>query len=51
MGKEQKRDTWENLKEEGNKLFAHRKYEQGKNWKKLFTIIYQSVLLNYIQLG
>jgi len=29
MGKEQKRDTWENLKEEGNKLFAHRKYEQA----------------------
>ena len=30
MGKEAKRDTWESLKEDGNKLFAHRKYEQGK---------------------
>ena len=29
-GREQsKRETWESLKEEGNKLFSHRKYEQG----------------------
>ena len=34
MGKEQKRDTWESLKEEGNKLFAHRKYEQGNYLNK-----------------
>jgi len=29
MGKEAKRDTWESLKEDGNKFFAHRKYEQA----------------------
>jgi len=29
-GREQsKRETWESLKEEGNKLFSHRKYEQA----------------------
>ena len=33
-GREQsKRETWESLKEEGNKLFSHRKYEQGNNLK------------------
>ena len=24
-----KRETWDSLKDEGNKLFSHRKYEQG----------------------
>lgn len=38
MGKEQKRETWESLKEDGNKLFAHRKYEQGDFW--LFWLKY-----------
>jgi hypothetical protein len=30
---ETKRETWESLKDEGNKLFAHRKYDQGKDQK------------------
>lgn len=34
-GREQsKRETWESLKEEGNKLFSHRKYEQGNRWRQ-----------------
>ena len=42
MGKEQKRETWESLKEDGNKLFAHRKYEQGDFW--LFWLKYVKIL-------
>ena len=42
MGKEQKRETRESLKEDGNKLFAHRKYEQGDFW--LFWLKYVKIL-------
>ena len=28
-----KRETWDTLKEEGNKLFSHRKYEQETDTK------------------
>ena len=39
-GREQsKRETWESLKEEGNKLFSHRKYEQG-NRRQLHNVSY-----------
>ena len=28
-----KRETWDSLKEEGNKLFSHRKYDQGMEFR------------------